>query len=34
METFWETFKRHGVSRRDFLRFATAITGLMGVVKV
>ena len=31
METFWETFKRHGVSRRDFLRFATAITGLMGL---
>jgi hydrogenase small subunit len=31
METFWETFKRHGVSRRDFLKFATTITGMMGL---
>jgi len=31
METFWEAFKRHGVSRRDFLKFATTITGLMGL---
>lgn len=31
METFWEVFKRHGVSRRDFVKFATTITGLMGL---
>lgn len=31
METFWEAFKRQGVSRRDFLRFAFTITGLMGL---
>ncbi|NPB06833.1 MAG: twin-arginine translocation signal domain-containing protein, partial [Aquificae bacterium] len=31
METFWEVFKRHGVSRRDFLKFATTVTGLMGL---
>ncbi len=31
METFWEAFKRHGVDRRDFLRFAFTITGLMGL---
>lgn len=31
METFWETLKRHGVSRREFLKFSTIITGLMGL---
>jgi len=31
METFWEAFKRQGVNRRDFLRFAFTITGLMGL---
>lgn len=31
METFYEALKRHGVSRRDFLKFATTITGIMGL---
>ncbi len=31
METFWEAFKRHGVSRRDFLKFAATLTGIMGL---
>ncbi|MBX0312332.1 MAG: hydrogenase small subunit [Sulfurihydrogenibium sp.] len=30
-ETFWEAFKRHGISRREFLKFSAIITGLMGL---
>jgi len=31
METFWEAMKRHGVSRRDFIKFSTYVTGLLGL---
>ncbi len=31
METFWEAMKRHGVNRRDFIKFSTYITGLLGL---
>ncbi|AEF18465.1 hydrogenase (NiFe) small subunit HydA [Hydrogenobaculum sp. SN] len=30
-ETFWEALKRHGVSRREFMKFSAIITGLMGL---
>jgi len=30
-ETYWEAFKEAGISRREFLKFATYITGLMGL---
>ena len=30
-QTYWEAFKKAGISRREFLKFATYITGLMGL---
>jgi hydrogenase small subunit len=30
-KTFWESFKEAGFSRREFLKFASYITGLMGL---
>ncbi len=30
-KTYWEAFKEAGISRREFLKFATYITGLMGL---
>lgn len=31
METFYEAMKRHGVSCRDFLKFSSLMTGLLGL---
>jgi hydrogenase small subunit len=30
-KTYWEAFKEAGISRREFLKFATYITGIMGL---
>jgi len=30
-KTYWEVFKEKGISRREFLKFASYITGLMGL---
>ncbi len=30
-KTIWESFKEKGISRREFLKFATYVTGIMGL---
>jgi len=30
-QTIWESFKEKGISRREFLKFATYLTGIMGL---
>jgi hydrogenase small subunit len=30
-KTIWESFKERGISRREFLKFATYLTGIMGL---